>query len=243
MPRRLGPTLPDRACVTGNAIARGRVPVKWFGRYATGMHRRSLVLSAPALLILSRVNRAQAARSAPLAPRRLALRHATTGARFAGIYHDGRAVDLAALAEISQVLADSRTGTVQAYDPGVLDILWETGQRARQTGEFLVVSGFRTPETNAAVCGAGNSQHLRASALDVCIGATRLTGFADSALSLRRGGVGLYAAKGFVHLDSGPVRRWGWGEEAAGGNSHTAAPKEPARITRMAPARAAMRPR
>lgn len=182
----------------------------------------------------------------PLAPRRLAIRHATTNARFAGIYHDGRAVDPGAMSELSQVLADSRTGTVQAYDPGVLDILWETGQRARQTGEFLVVSGFRTPETNAAVCGAGNSQHLRGSALDVCISATRLTGFADSALALRRGGVGLYAAKSFVHLDSGPVRRWGFPDGTGGGSgtgSGSSAPTVPDRLSRIAEAWAAMQPR
>ena len=161
------------------------------------------------------------------------------GPEFAGVYHDGRAVDPGAMAELSQVLADSRTGSVHAYDPSVLDILWETGQRARQTGEFLVVSGFRTPETNAAVCGAGNSQHLRASALDVCVSATRLPGFADTALALRRGGVGLYASKGFVHLDSGPVRRWGWGE----GTTSPHAPTEPDRLSRIAEAWAAMRPR
>lgn len=205
------------------------------------MHRRSLFLSAPAILILTRVEAAQATRAVPLAPRRLALRHAATGARFSGIYHDGRAVDPGAMAELSQVLADSRTGTVHACDPGVLDILWETGQRARQTGEFLVVSGFRTPETNAAVCGAGNSQHLRGSALDVCISATRLAGFADTALALRRGGVGLYATKGFVHLDSGPVRRWGWADAPSGGG--TPPPTEPDRMSRIAEAWAAMRPR
>ena len=205
------------------------------------MHRRSLLLSAPALLILTRVDHAKATRAAPLAPRRLVVRHAATGARFAGVYHDGRAVDPGAMAELSQVLADSRSGTVHAYDPGVVDILWEAGQRSRMSGEFLVVSGFRTPETNAAVCGAGNSQHLRAGALDVCISAARLTGFADAALAMRRGGVGLYATKGFVHLDNGPVRRWGWSDGSTGPNAP--APTEPDRLSRIADAWAATRSR
>ena len=61
----------------------------------------------------------------------------------------------------------------------------------------------------ASVHGAGDSQHLRAGAVDVQVAAERLPGFAEQALLLGRGGVGVYAARGFVHLDSGPVRRWG----------------------------------
>lgn len=202
------------------------------------MHRRNLLLGAAAPLILARPGLASASRPAPPAPRRLVLRHAATGARFTGIYHNGLSVDPGAMAEISAVLADSRTGTVQGFDPSVLDILWETGQRARARGEFLVVSGFRTPETNAAVCGAGNSQHLRAGALDVCVSAAQLASFGEAALGLRRGGVGVYAAKSFIHLDSGPVRRWG---DVPGGSSGTPAPVVPDRLSRIADAWASAR--
>ena len=202
------------------------------------MHRRSLLLGVLAPAALSTPALATQ-RTAP-ALRRLTLRHAATGARFNGVYHDGRTVDAKALADISAVLADSRSGTVHAYDPTVIDILWEAGQRARWRGEFLVVSGFRTPETNALVCGAGNSQHLSARALDVCLPAAQLTGFADAALGMRRGGVGVYASKSFVHLDSGPVRRWG---DVPGGPSGSSAPAAPPPdpIARIADAWAATR--
>ncbi len=184
------------------------------------MNRRSLLLGALAPVALSAP---ALATQRPLpAARRLTLRHAATGARFNGLYHDGRAVDPGALAEISAVLADSRTGTVHAFDPTAIDILWEAGQRARWRGEFLVVSGFRTPETNALVCGAGNSQHLRASALDVCVSPAQLASFTDAALGMKRGGVGVYASRGFIHLDSGPVRRWG---DVPGGPSGSSAPR------------------
>ncbi|WP_052389256.1 YcbK family protein [Belnapia moabensis] len=202
------------------------------------MHRRSLLLGALAPAALSTPALATQ-RTAP-ALRRLTLRHAATGARFNGVYHDGRTVDPKALADISAVLADSRSGTVHAYDPTVIDILWEAGQRARWRGEFLVVSGFRTPETNALVCGAGNSQHLSARALDVCLPAAQLTGFADVALGMRRGGVGVYASKSFVHLDSGPVRRWGDVPGGPSGGSAPAAPP-PDPIARIAEAWAATR--
>lgn len=204
------------------------------------MQRRSLLLGALVPAALAPLAPAQAARGMPAA-RRLMLRHATTGARFAGTYHDGRTIDPSAMADISAVLADSRSGTIHAFDPAVLDFLWETGQRAGLRGEFLVVSGFRTPATNAAVCGAGNSQHLRAGAIDVCVAQAQLTGFSGAAVGLRRGGVGLYAGQGFVHLDSGPVRQWGLGGPAAA--SPPVVDQAADRLNRLAEAWAATRPR
>jgi uncharacterized protein YcbK (DUF882 family) len=202
------------------------------------MHRRSLLLGALAPAALSTPALATQ-RTAP-ALRRLSLRHAATGARFNGVYHDGRNVDPAALTDISAVLADSRNGTVHAFDPTAIDILWEAGQRARWRGEFLVVSGFRTPETNALICGAGNSQHLVARALDVCLPAAQFPGFTNVALEMRRGGVGVYNSRSFVHLDSGPVRRWGDVPGGpSGGGGRPAAPEDP--IARIAEAWAATR--
>jgi uncharacterized protein YcbK (DUF882 family) len=146
-----------------------------------------------------------------LSSRRLQLRHVATGARFAGIYHDGRAPDPKAMGELSEVLADSRTGAIRRFDAAVLDILWEIGERER-LADFTILSGYRTPVTNAAVGGAGDSQHMQAKALDVQVAAARLDAFGKTALGLGRGGVGIYAQQGFIHIDSGPVRRWGDGQ-------------------------------
>ncbi len=179
--------------------------------------------------------------------RRVQLRHAHTGARFSGPYHDGRTHDLAAMADLSLVLADSRTGAVRPFDPRAIDVLWAVGQKAGAAGEFLIFSGYRTPETNALVDGAGDSQHLRAAALDVHVPAERMEGFVDTALRLGLGGVGIYAGRGFVHLDSGPVRRWGDIPAnapvavAARGATAPRAPQDP--LARMAEAWAATRGR
>jgi uncharacterized protein YcbK (DUF882 family) len=177
------------------------------------MRRRIMLSAAVAPIMLTAAGCAAHASprhpDARLSPRRLQIRHAASGARFSGTYHDGRGLDPAALADLSLVLADSQTGAVRPFDPSVIEILWEVGQRARVTGEFIVFSGYRTPETNAAVCGAGNSQHLRAGALDVCAPSRQLTDLSAAALALGRGGVGVYAQRGFIHLDSGPVRSWG----------------------------------
>jgi hypothetical protein len=49
---------------------------------------------------------------------------------------------------------------------------------------------------------------MRASAVDVGVPTGRLPAVADAALQLRKGGVGVYRSRGFIHLDSGPVRNW-----------------------------------
>lgn len=173
------------------------------------MRRRTLLLAASAALAVA----PYAAQAAPRRPvpalRRLSIRHAATGARFAGPWHDGRTPDPVAMAELSEVLADTRTGDVRPFDPLAIEVLWEVARRAGMTGEIAILSGYRTPQTNTAVHGAGDSQHLRAGAVDVQVARERLEAFGEQALKLGRGGVGIYAGRGFVHLDSGPVRRWG----------------------------------
>jgi uncharacterized protein YcbK (DUF882 family) len=213
------------------------------------MRRRTLFLTSAATALLAGPHLAQAAlrRRADLPDtRRLQLRHAASGAVFSGLYHNGLVADPVAMAELSEVLADTRTGEVRLFDPGAIDIVWEMGRRQRMT-EFIVLSGYRTPMTNRAVNGAGDSQHLRAAALDLQIPAAKFAEFGESALKLARGGVGLYPQQGFIHLDSGPVRRWGGGDAPA--VVAAAAPAPPRRsaaeqrIDRMAEAWASMRGR
>ena len=45
-------------------------------------------------------------------------------------------------------------------------------------------------------------------AIDVRLTGVPLAELRDAALSLQAGGVGYYAGSDFVHLDTGPVRRW-----------------------------------
>ena len=171
--------------------------------------------------------------------RRLTVRHAATGEKFSGPYHDGRTADPAAMAALSAVLADHRAGAARPFDPATIDILWELGRR-EGVSDFVILSGYRTYVTNTLVGGAGDSQHMLAKALDVQLPATRLAPFGEAALALARGGVGIYPTHGFVHIDSGPVRNWGdmTHTGAAGGRRP---PQD--RIGRIADAWAAARPR
>jgi uncharacterized protein YcbK (DUF882 family) len=203
-----------------------------------GMRRRTLLLAS--LVVLPSAARAAPRRAGAVAVRRLRLQHAATGAKFSGPYHTGLAPDPGAMAELSIVLADTRTGEVRAFDPLAIEVLWEVARRTGLSNEITILSGYRTPETNVAVHGAGDSQHLRAGAVDVLLAPERLAAFGEAALGLGRGGVGIYAQRGFVHLDSGPVRRWG---DVAGGTGtvEARAPVDP--LARMAEAWAATRGR
>ncbi len=55
---------------------------------------------------------------------------------------------------------------------------------------------------------AKNSQHLLGKAVDVRLTDVELTKLRDTAISMKRGGVGYYARSNFVHIDTGRVRRW-----------------------------------
>jgi uncharacterized protein YcbK (DUF882 family) len=189
------------------------------------MHRR-LFLSAAAAMLLPAPSFAQRG----FTPRRIQLRHAFTGARFDGIWHNGIAPDEVAMAELSAALADSTTIRPRTFDTAVLEIVWQVANRARLGPELVIRSGYRTPAINRAVHGAGDSQHLRAGALDLEVPAGRMPMVVDTALKLEAGGVGVYRRRGFVHLDSGPVRRWAEGGDTGGVQTASAAPDPIARI-------------
>ncbi|HAO92397.1 MAG: hypothetical protein A2X93_03415 [Deltaproteobacteria bacterium GWC2_56_8] len=77
-----------------------------------------------------------------------------------------------------------------------------------------VVSGYRSKKYNDMLRKkmrrrvAKNSLHLYGKAVDIRIPDIRTKVLRRTALELELGGVGYYPRAGFVHLDSGRVRRW-----------------------------------
>lgn len=118
-----------------------------------------------------------------------------------------------ALAEIDHNLRDFRTGDVHPIDPRLLDLLHDLRLRMRSKAPFEVISGYRSPATNAQLASesrgvARKSFHLRGMAIDIRLPDCDLRQLRKAALSLRRGGVGYYPKPDFVHVDVGPVRSW-----------------------------------
>jgi uncharacterized protein YcbK (DUF882 family) len=112
------------------------------------------------------------------------------------------------MAQLSLVLADPGCDHAKLFDERAIGIAWELLQRTRFDTEIDVHSGYRTPEVNRNANGAGDSQHMQAAALDIGVAAAQIGAVLEMAMRLRGGGVGAYRTRGFVHVDSGPLRSW-----------------------------------
>lgn len=130
------------------------------------------------------------------------------------VYSRDGVYDAEALAKLDLFLRDWRADSVKHYDPRLFDLLTELASKVgRPEGEINIICGYRTPKTNkdlrsrsSAV--GGNSLHMKAEAIDIRLPGVRTSRLRDTALALKRGGVGYYAASDFVHVDVGRVRRW-----------------------------------
>ena len=149
----------------------------------------------------------------PDEPRALAFRNLHTGESVDVVYRADGEIDAGALREIDWVLRDFRTGEARQVDRRLLDLLWRLRAGLDTQEPYEVISGYRSPATNAKLAREGRgvsrgSLHMRAMAIDVRIPDRPLTVLRDTALALRLGGVGYYPASNFVHVDVGRVRWW-----------------------------------
>ncbi len=142
--------------------------------------------------------------------RRVRMRNARTGEALDTVYFaDGRYIP-EAMTEISFFMRDWRQNVVRQYHPTNVDIMATTQRMLDTTEPYLVISGYRTPQTNRMLRGAAReSYHMRAMAADVRMQSRSVSQVARAAVACRAGGVGTYTRSNFVHMDCGPVRTWG----------------------------------
>jgi uncharacterized protein YcbK (DUF882 family) len=136
-----------------------------------------------------------------------------TGEKLEAVYYERGRYVVDALHAVNHVLRDFRTGDVHMIDPILLDILAALAQRTRTRKPFQVLSGYRSPKTNAMLREhsegvANHSLHMKGMAIDICLQDASLSHLHDAAVRLGAGGVGFYPDNGFVHVDAGKVRRW-----------------------------------
>jgi len=172
--------------------------------------RRHLFFGATAGLALSLAPVAAFARPAP---RTLSFHNLHTGETFEGAYWADGGYLPHAVAEIRKVLRDFRTGEQHEMDSRLLDLLTVLRGRLETSQPFEVISGYRSPATNAMLREssdgvAAHSLHMEGKAIDIRVPGRALTHLRDAALGLAAGGVGYYPASDFVHVDVGRVRRW-----------------------------------
>lgn len=118
------------------------------------------------------------------------------------------------LRTVNHFLRDYRTNITKNIDPSLLDLLYVLSLKLGTQQPFQIVSAYRSPETNALLRRhsrgvAKHSYHTKGQAVDIRLPSTSLRNLHHAALSLQAGGVGYYGRSNFVHVDTGPVRKWG----------------------------------
>jgi uncharacterized protein YcbK (DUF882 family) len=146
---------------------------------------------------------------------RIALRNVHTNERHDILFARGATPLDSGLDEIEHALRDWRTGATHRIDFALVLLASRLRDRldvdARRP--FDVISGYRSPATNGRLHAgssgvATKSQHMVGKAIDLAIPGVPLASVHSAALALEGGGVGYYPDDGFVHIDTGPVRRW-----------------------------------
>src|ERR1700722_7122627 len=151
----------------------------------------------------------------PLAERRIVLLHPESGEKLDIIYyHDGH-YDTAVLRKIDRLFRDRHANLVGKIDPELIDYLVDIRTRLGLPSgvKFEILSGYRTPATNARMGGANanvakESLHMHGWAVDFRIPYVNGQAICAIAITMQRGGVAYYPKDNHVHVDLGNIRTW-----------------------------------
>lgn len=119
-----------------------------------------------------------------------------------------------ALREVNFFMRDWRQNRAINIDTRAVDVLAAAHNLLDVNEPYLLLSGYRTPETNAMLRRrssgvARRSLHMTGQAADLRLSSRSVSQVARAAVACRGGGVGKYSGSNFVHMDSGAVRTWG----------------------------------
>lgn len=125
-----------------------------------------------------------------------------------GIYIDEN------ISQLNHLMRDRRANKTTQMDTGLYDQLLRLQMVLGTKEPVHVLSGYRTPETNAKLRRRSKgvakfSLHMEGRAADIYIPGISVHDIQHAALSLGAGGVGLYSKSNFVHMDTGTIRKWG----------------------------------
>lgn len=179
-----------------------------------GISRRSFlarvgVAAAGSLLIPS----AEAFANTLGRERRITLFNTHTQEEWGFICSPQQNYDQGLLDSFSHFLRDHHADLTRPMDPALLDLLYAVTVLTGGRGEFNIISGYRSPETNAWLRKhshgvAEHSMHIEGKAIDMRSGDVTTRTIQQVGLALQQGGVGYYHSADFVHLDTGEVRSW-----------------------------------
>lgn len=136
-----------------------------------------------------------------------------TGERLGVCYFENDAYCPGAMKQLNHILRDHRTGAIEAMDPRLLDLLFTVNQRLGSGSPFHIISGYRSPQTNARLRKQSKgvatfSYHMLGRAIDIRLPGCDTRKLRQACLDLKLGGVGYYPRSDFVHVDTGAFRAW-----------------------------------
>lgn len=146
-------------------------------------------------------------RDPPAEGRRLLMVNQRTGEVFNEIYHNGEGYLAEPLERFAHFARDLRAGAAGPMDPRLLDLAADLQALVGPEEPLILTHGFRTPATNRRLRNSARSSlHMEGRALDLTHPRLSASALHQQALTLGRGGLGRYAR--FIHVDTGPTRRW-----------------------------------
>ncbi len=147
--------------------------------------------------------------------RKLSFHNTHTGEDASVVYWAEGSYVAAGKREIDEILRDHRTDEIYPIDTDLLDLLYLLKAAVKGQGKqaFEIISGYRSPATNAALRKnstgvAKRSYHMQGKAIDIRLPGCDLKNLHTAALAMQAGGVGYYPGSNFIHVDVGPYRSW-----------------------------------
>ncbi len=119
-----------------------------------------------------------------------------------------------ALHKLNLFLRDHRENEAMVMDRKLFTQMWAINKVLDNDNTFDIVSGYRTPKTNAYLRSKSSgvarfSYHMLGQAIDLRLRDVHSKKVRDAARQLNAGGVGYYQGSDFVHIDTGEIRHWG----------------------------------
>jgi uncharacterized protein YcbK (DUF882 family) len=172
-------------------------------------------LFAPLLICLGVASNSTESAIANGETRTISLSNAHTNESGSFTYMVNGVYDSNVLEKLNWFMRDWRHDEKTTMDPKMFDIVWEVYRESGSTQPVDVLSGYRSPETNAMLRRrsrqvAEHSQHILGKAMDAHFLDVPTGRIRDIAMRLQAGGVGFYPTGNtpWVHIDSGSVRYW-----------------------------------
>jgi len=148
----------------------------------------------------------------PLAPRdRWLWLQNNAGEEEAVAYRTGQDYNIHALMRLQRLFRDLRVDAPGPIPGLLLDMLSLVQERIGYTRPLKLISGYRTPQTNAMLpYAAPNSLHMRGMAADIVVRGMSQADVCSHAMTLSQHlgfmGIGWYGS--FTHIDIGPKASW-----------------------------------